>query len=128
MMTLTHKFVETIPEELENSVIYVSMPFATAIHKCCCGCGKQVVTPLSPTAWRLTFDGRNVSLYPSIGNWSFPCKSHYWIRNNQVHWATEWDAETISNVRAAEDAERQEYYRGYPYRSSIFRFLKRRKR
>jgi len=34
-----------------------------------------VVTPLSPTGWSLIFDGETVSLYPSIGNWNFPCRS-----------------------------------------------------
>jgi hypothetical protein len=47
--------------------------------KCCCGCGHEVVTPFSPTDWKLTFDCVSVSLYPSIGNWSPPCRAHYFI-------------------------------------------------
>ena len=77
---LTHEFVEYIPRELKDGVVYVSIPFATVIHKCCCGCGQQVVTPLSPSQWTLSFDGKSISLHPSIGNWNFPCKSHYWIK------------------------------------------------
>ena len=38
---LTHKFVELIPRELEANTIYVSVAYATAIHKCCCGCGAR---------------------------------------------------------------------------------------
>jgi Family of unknown function (DUF6527) len=68
---LTHEFVEYIPDELKDGVLYVSMPFATVAHKCCCGCGKEVVTPLSPTDWTLIFDGKSITLDPSIGNWSF---------------------------------------------------------
>jgi hypothetical protein len=29
---LTHKFVQFIPRELEANTIYVSIPYATAIH------------------------------------------------------------------------------------------------
>ena len=96
---LTHKFVEFIPRELEPNTIYVSIPFATAIHNCCCGCGNRVVTPISPTDWKLIFDGRTISLDPSIGNWSFPCRSHYWIRNNRVVWSDQWSDEEIDAVR-----------------------------
>lgn len=93
--TLTHKFVDSVPDTLEEGTLYVSIRFKTVIHKCCCGCGNQVVTPLSPSDWKLTFDGRSISLYPSIGNWKFPCRSHYWIKGNKVKWAPQrLDAET----------------------------------
>jgi hypothetical protein len=99
-VVLTHRFVEFIPRELEANTIYVSIPYATAIHNCCCGCGNRVVTPLSPTDWKLIFDGRSVSLEPSIGNWSFPCRSHYWIRNDCVVWADAWTDEEIADARS----------------------------
>src|SRR5258708_27374505 len=70
------------------------------MHKCCCGCGADVVTPLSPAAWTLSFDGRTVSLHPSIGSWALPCQSHYWIKNNQVVWARRWSAKEIGEARA----------------------------
>jgi hypothetical protein len=89
-MILVHKFVRSVPEVLEDGVIYVSVDYATAIHKCCCGCGNEVVTPLSPTDWELTFNGKTISLYPSIGNWNFKCKSHYWITRNTVEWCYKW--------------------------------------
>lgn len=94
--TLTHEFVEFVPRELKPGVLYVSIPFATVIHKCCCGCGQQVVTPLAPSQWTLSFDGKSISLHPSVGNWNFPCKSHYWIRNNQVLWAKQWTKAQIA--------------------------------
>jgi hypothetical protein len=108
--TLTHRFVEYIPGALEEGTIYVSIPFATVVHKCCCGCGHEVVTPLSPTDWKLVFDGETVSLDPSIGNWSFDCRSHYWIRRNQVRWAEQWSQERIDTVRRHDQAEREQYY------------------
>ncbi len=87
MNSLVHKFVDQVPEDLENGVVYVSIPFSTVIHKCCCGCGHEVVTPLSRSGWKLTFDGESISLDPSIGNRALPCRSHYWIERNQVVWA-----------------------------------------
>ncbi len=67
-----------------RKALYVSIEFTTVVHKCCCGCGREVVTPLSPTDWKLTFDGVSISLHPSIGSWNLPCQSHYWIRHNRV--------------------------------------------
>lgn len=93
--TLSHEFVEFIPEQLQEGVLYVSTAYATATHRCFCGCGREVVTPLSPTDWKLTFDGETVSLSPSIGNWSFPCKSHYWIEANKVQWCGEMSRKAI---------------------------------
>ena len=90
MMNVQHRFVEFIPDELEDGILYISLKYCTAIHKCVCGCGNEVVTPISPTDWRLTFDGKTISLYPSIGNWNFECKSHYWITNNKVRFASKW--------------------------------------
>ena len=72
-IALAHEFVEFIPDEIEERTLYVSMKFGTVVHKCCCGCGQEVVTPLGPTDWSLTFDGRTISLDPSIGNWGFAC-------------------------------------------------------
>ena len=86
MDSLNHNFVHHIPDDLVEDVLYVSIPFVTAIHLCCCGCRNEVVTPLDPDGWQVMFDGESVSLYPSIGNWSLACQSHYWIRRNQVMW------------------------------------------
>lgn len=98
--TLRHEFVEYIPDDLEDGRLYVSVRYATAAHRCCCGCGKEVVTPLSPTGWTLTFDGESVSLDPSIGNWGFDCRSHYWIRRDQIRWARSWTPEEVATGRA----------------------------
>ena len=83
---MIHEFVEYIPEKLSDGTIYISTTYGTAVHKCCCGCGNEVVTPLTPTDWKLIFDGETISLHPSIGNWNLDCKSHYWIKNNEIKW------------------------------------------
>src|SRR5258706_12338870 len=93
---LTFEFVRSIPEDLKPSRLYISMEFATAMHQCCCGCGNVVVTPLSPAFWTLIFDGKTVSLDPSLGNWNFPCRSHYWIDRNRVVWAPRWSEKQIA--------------------------------
>lgn len=90
MKQLNPVFVEFIPKELEEGVLYISIRFRTAVHKCACGCGNKTVTRFSPTDWKLIFNGKTVSLFPSIGNWGFPCQSHYWIRENNVEWAEQW--------------------------------------
>jgi hypothetical protein len=108
--TLEPSFVEYIPDRIDEGTLYISIPFATATHKCCCGCGHDVVTPLSPTDWSLTFDGVSVSLDPSIGNWSFPCQSHYWIKKNSVRWARKWTGDEIRRGRMQDQAIKSEYY------------------
>jgi hypothetical protein len=99
---LKPEFVTHVPDELEDGVLYVSMPFATTMHRCCCGCGREVVTPLSPTDWALTYNGESISLSRSIGNWNFPCQSHYWIDRSRVRWAPRWARERIDLGRAAD--------------------------
>lgn len=107
---VSHRFVEFIPEQLEPATVYVSIAYATAVHLCCCGCRQEVVTPISKIGWTLSFDGESISLDPSIGNWSLPCKSHYWIRNNRVRWAPAWSKERIEAGRTREAEARTLYF------------------
>lgn len=119
---LTHKFVEYIPDILDEHTIYVSMIFAIATHKCCCGCGNEVITPISPTDWQLTFDGETISLYPSIGNWNFKCKSHYWIKHNKVQWAPRWSQEKTDPNKASERFEKEIHF-GNQISSDVREFI-----
>ncbi len=110
-VTLKHEFVEFIPENIPDGVLYVSLRFTTVAHKCCCGCGNEVITPLSPTDWQLAFDGVSVTLFPSIGNWNLACKSHYWIRNNKVIWAAVWSDKEIEHGRTDDMFIKKGYYK-----------------
>lgn len=92
-------FVDLIPDRLEDGVLYISISYGTAAHACCCGCGREVTTPLTRADWRLIFDGESVSLQPSIGNWSFPCQSHYFITMNRIRWVEAWSSERIAEGR-----------------------------
>jgi hypothetical protein len=109
---LRPEFVRAIPEKLNAGTLYVSIDFATAAHCCCCGCGREVVTPLTPTDWRITYDGVSISLFPSVGNWNFPCRSHYWIDRGRVVWADQWSDGMIAAGRARDRIAKQNYYAG----------------
>jgi hypothetical protein len=120
-IALKHEFVEFIPEELKERTLYISKKYGTAVHKCCCGCGREVVTPLSPTAWRLTENDKTVSLYPSIGSWNLPCQSHYFITNGKVVWAPQWSKEQIERGRKQEALVKRQYYAKLAEKPSFLR-------
>ena len=107
---MAFEFVREVPEKLEDGVLYVSIPYCTALHRCPCGCGAEVITPIAPTDWKLIFDGDSISLSPSIGNWSFPCKSHYWIRRSRIVWAEELSPEEIASIRRRDAAIKKGYF------------------
>ena len=111
-MRLRHEFVDYIPKQLDDRALYVSIRFGAVVHRCACGCGEEVVTPLGPAEWKLTYDGRTVSLAPSIGNWSFPCRSHYWIDEGNVRWARGFSTAEVALVRQEARKRRAGYYHG----------------
>lgn len=107
---LTYKAVEFIPERLENGIIYVSAPYKIAAHNCCCGCGEQVITPINPTDWSISIKNNQVTLYPSIGNWSYSCRSHYWIRNGRIIWSAQMSEEQIKQGRNIDRQIKERYF------------------
>lgn len=109
--SIVPRFVEFIPTHLEDGVLYISQEYKTAIHKCCCGCGQEVVTPLSAAQWQVTVTKDKVSLNPSIGNWNFECKSHYWIKHNRVSWSYAFTEREIQQVQARDIRDLQEMTR-----------------
>lgn len=107
---ITPRFVELIPDLLEDGVLYISIPYYTATHKCACGCGEIVVTPIRPTDWEFTWNGETITLDPSIGNWSLPCQSHYLIIKNKIIWARKWSPSRIKAGRELDRLVRDQYY------------------
>lgn len=107
---LEHRFVETFPETLEPGVLFVSLEFGSAAHSCCCGCGEEVVTPLTPTDWNITYDGETITLHPSVGSWTLPCRSHYVIRHNRVIEAPNWSDAEIAAERYRDSRAKAVYY------------------
>lgn len=109
MNTIRPEFVEFAPAALSPGVLYISERFQTALHMCPCGCGEKVITPLSPARWQLRRHDDTVSLHPSIGNWDYACRSHYYIRRNKIVWAEQFCQREIAHVkeRDRQDAERE---------------------
>jgi hypothetical protein len=117
MPTFRTEHVTVMPTQLESGVLYVSIEYGVATHLCACGCGMKVVTPLGPTDWRFSESQSRPSLWPSIGNWQLPCRSHYVIRNGEVIWAKAWTKEEIIQGRAQETLKAEAYYkRKYSWR------------
>jgi hypothetical protein len=110
VVSIKHEFVDFIPKERQEGVLYVSIPYATAVHNCFCGCGLKVVTPISPVGWQLTFDGETVTLFPSVGSWNFPCRSHYFIRRDTVVWGGNISQYEIERGRARDQKARDEHF------------------
>jgi hypothetical protein len=105
-------FVTYVPRDLEDGHLYISMEYATAVHLCACGCGAKTITPLSTDGWTLTFNG-TVTLRPSVGNGQAPCRSHYLVIDDKIHWlppigtaetraAIARDREVAASVHAAQ--------------------------
>jgi hypothetical protein len=107
---LEPEFVEEIPVRLLSGKLYVSIIYGTALHLCCCGCGSEVVTPIHPTRWAFSYDGESISLHPSVGNWSLPCRSHYIVEKGRVRWAAQWSRAKIEAGRARERRDSSAYF------------------
>lgn len=58
------------------------------------------MTPLNPAQWRIIEKNGKISLNPSVGNWSYPCQSHYFIKNNRIVWAEAFSEAAIKRVQA----------------------------
>ncbi len=113
MPAVTHldvRFVEFVPETLDEGVLYVSLVYRTVVHLCACGCGTQAVTPLGPDEYRIIYDGETVTLRPSVGNWGFECRSHYTVDNGRVTWAGDWTADEVSRNRARDRQAKRALY------------------
>ena len=82
-------YVDTMPQlnEMAENNIYISEKYNTSTHRCLCGCGEPVVLPInhngSTYGWNLYKENNGtISFTPSVGNYSFGCKSHYIITKN----------------------------------------------
>jgi len=117
----TAQFVESFPTPMDSGVLYVSSNYCTAGHICPCGCGREVVTKLTPARWQITFDGE-VSLWPSVAATALPCNSHSFITRGEVDWrrnltasqavrAREADRRAVEKHRATDDGSARRFWR-----------------
>jgi len=121
--TLTVRHVKYLPKELSHGILYVSKEYAVAGHLCACGCGAKVITPLGPAEWAYSEPNKRPTLYPSIGNWQMPCRSHYFITDGQIQWAGQWSDAQIADGRSAEAQRRQAYYQSRDRRRGFWHWL-----
>ena len=110
MKTFKTEIVHRVPETLQPDVLYVCFDCNVVVHLCACGCGEKVILPIDPDFWRIEYDGETISLYPSIGNFQFACKSHYWIRKNNVVWADMFSS-TSSELPKAKKGKKQSLFK-----------------
>jgi hypothetical protein len=108
--TINLQRVKYLPKELSPGILYVSEEYAVAGHLCACGCGNKVITPLGSAEWSVTERAGKPSLWPSIGNWQLPCRSHYVIAAGQIKWSEQWLDAQILVGRDAEEQRRQVHY------------------
>jgi Family of unknown function (DUF6527) len=108
------EFVEFIPRNLDPGVFYISRRFRTGSHLCCCGCSTKIVTPFRPTEYTLTETGKSITIRPSIGNWNFPCRSHYLITGSRVVWVGAMSQEEIDFGRKRDEQDKDRYFRRQP--------------
>jgi hypothetical protein len=104
---LEPRFIETMPDRIDPGILYVSLEYGSMIHSCACGCGGEIVLPLTPLDWSLRYDGETISVWPSVGNWSLPCRSHYIIEKGTIRWAGAWSDKQIAAGRALDRDRKQ---------------------
>ncbi len=102
--------VKFLPKELEPWVLYVSEEFSVAGHLCPCGCGNKIITPLGLTEWSFTEYNGKPTLYPSLGNWQLPCRSHYWITEGVIGWSYQWTDDQIIEGYRSEEMKRKIHF------------------
>ena len=102
---MTPEFVEYIPangDDLISGNGYISMKHGIVVYRCPCGCEGLSEFMLDPIRYRMEYDGINVSFYPSIGISYLKCRSHYWIRDNQIQWCAPMEDWEIDKARRRE--------------------------
>ena len=77
--------------KLEDGVLYVVDNSPYVQFNCPCGCGGDVILPTTKHeagyhGWGFSEADGKVTLSPSILSSGFPCRSHYFVRNNRIDW------------------------------------------
>ena len=64
-------------------ILYYDKQSGLSFHKCACGCGDIIILEHN---YKWNIDENTITISPSIGRMTAPCKSHYFIRNGKVVW------------------------------------------
>jgi hypothetical protein len=98
--SLKPSFVAEIPESLKPGILYLALEYDAMAHLCACGCGNEVATPISPTDWRIAWNGVGITVHPSIGSGSLACRSHYVIEASRIRWCAPMSDRDVAWERA----------------------------
>lgn len=78
------------PQKDTITIIKKNNSYTWVKFLCPCGCGKEVALSLNSNIqpnWSIKIDKKNkVTLSPSVYLTGFPCRSHFFIRNNHIDW------------------------------------------
>lgn len=79
-----------VPKKLKGDLYIVgtSKP-KWAILACPCRCGDRIDVNLMASrqpVWQVTKSAQGVTLHPSLWMPKEKCGSHFWIRQNRIHW------------------------------------------
>jgi len=79
--SVTPEYIEFMPEvdDMKENTIYISLKFSVTGHRCLCGCGSLTILPINNDGWNMTDNDNKLTFTPSVGNFQYPCKSHYII-------------------------------------------------
>lgn len=115
-MRFKYEAVSKTPKELDPFTVYVNKEFEVASFLCACGCGHKV-TLLVPDGHSVENNGGFATVYPSVGVWDAPCKSHYYITGGRVDWCSSWSDEFIkkSMLRQRQRHEHKSWEMGQPW-------------
>ena len=85
------EFVDEIPEQIQEGILYISFKYGIGVHLCACGCKGKTVTDLQPIwkkGWILKNNQGKITLRPSIGNFNgeTPYHAHYYITEGKIEW------------------------------------------
>lgn len=126
-MSYRVEHVDRLPEHLEEEIVYISEEYEVAALKCACGCGHKVTLLLG--------DGHEVreieeraDIWPSIGVWDAPCRSHFFIRNGQIRWADRWSEERIREAMESQLARHLSTESARPWYKRLWTWIARLRR
>jgi len=102
--------VVSMPLNLQEGILYVSLENEVVGHLCPCGCANKILIRIGKAGWQYTEVKGEVTLFPSLGNWNLPCRSHYWIRKNKIMWSGDWTDEVIEEGRQSDIEKKRQYF------------------
>lgn len=106
-MKYRYRLVERIPKALDEGVVYHTEEFELAGLLCACGCGHRM-TLLVPDSHKVSDERGYATVWPSIGVFDAPCKSHYFIVAGEVNWLRAFSSSEASHIMQAQIARHVE--------------------